>query len=192
MNSQIFRYIRSIFCLRKRPKFSDFFDLCLHWVSERSPLIDLKPFGLSSRKSMIRDRDPVFVRGQAFVHNPKVTNDLENRDISKISKIALTNSSKFFQLISDSNHRKSCRQPKLPIWIQAAENLTDNQNRQFEIYYIESPQLAWHYPRLNVPTLADADCLRPRAKTQKDEKRGTLLNVIVVIRFVLQHARHPS
>ena len=30
-----------------------------------------------------------------------------------------------------------------------------------------------------MPTLADADCLRPRAKTQKDEKRGTLLNVIV-------------
>ena len=31
--SQIFRYGRSIFCLPQRPKFSDFFDLCLHWVS---------------------------------------------------------------------------------------------------------------------------------------------------------------
>ena len=30
--SQIFRYIQSIFCLPHRPKFSDFFDLCL-WVS---------------------------------------------------------------------------------------------------------------------------------------------------------------
>ena len=31
--SQIFRYGRSIFCLPHWPKFSDFFDLCLHWVS---------------------------------------------------------------------------------------------------------------------------------------------------------------
>ena len=31
--SQIFRYNRSIFCLPHRPKFSDIFDLCLHWVS---------------------------------------------------------------------------------------------------------------------------------------------------------------
>ena len=31
--SQIFRYGRSIFCLPHRPKFSDFFDLCVHWVS---------------------------------------------------------------------------------------------------------------------------------------------------------------
>ena len=31
--SQIFRYGRSIFCLSHRHKFSDFFDLCLHWVS---------------------------------------------------------------------------------------------------------------------------------------------------------------
>ena len=30
---QIFRYSRSIFCLPHRPTFSDFFDLCLHWVS---------------------------------------------------------------------------------------------------------------------------------------------------------------
>ena len=30
--SQIFRYGRSIFCLPHRPKISDFFDLCLHWV----------------------------------------------------------------------------------------------------------------------------------------------------------------
>jgi hypothetical protein len=32
-HSQIFRYGQSIFCLPYRPKFSDFFDLCLHWVS---------------------------------------------------------------------------------------------------------------------------------------------------------------
>ena len=32
-HSQIFRYGRSIFSLPHRPKFSDFFDLCLHWVS---------------------------------------------------------------------------------------------------------------------------------------------------------------
>ena len=31
-HSQIFRYGRSIFCLPHRPKSSDFFDLCLHWV----------------------------------------------------------------------------------------------------------------------------------------------------------------
>ena len=31
--SQIYRYGRSIFCLPHRPKFSYFFDLCLHWVS---------------------------------------------------------------------------------------------------------------------------------------------------------------
>ena len=32
-HSQILRYGRNIFCLPHRPKFSDFFDLCLHWVS---------------------------------------------------------------------------------------------------------------------------------------------------------------
>ena len=32
-HSQIFRYGRSIFCLPDLPEFSDFFDLCLHWVS---------------------------------------------------------------------------------------------------------------------------------------------------------------
>ena len=31
--SQIFRYGQSIFCLPHRPRISDFFDLCLHWVS---------------------------------------------------------------------------------------------------------------------------------------------------------------
>ena len=31
-HSQIFRYDRSRFCLPHRPKFSDFLDLCLHWV----------------------------------------------------------------------------------------------------------------------------------------------------------------
>ena len=31
--SQILRYGRSIFCLPHRPKNSDFFDLCPHWVS---------------------------------------------------------------------------------------------------------------------------------------------------------------
>ena len=32
-HSQIFRCGRSKFCWSRRPKFSDFFDLCLHWVS---------------------------------------------------------------------------------------------------------------------------------------------------------------
>ena len=32
-HSQIFRYGGSIFRLPHRPKFSDIFDLCLHWVS---------------------------------------------------------------------------------------------------------------------------------------------------------------
>ena len=32
-HSQIFMYGRSIFCLPHWHKFSDFFDLCLHWVS---------------------------------------------------------------------------------------------------------------------------------------------------------------
>ena len=32
-HSQIFRYVGSIFCLPHQPKFSDIFDLCLHWVS---------------------------------------------------------------------------------------------------------------------------------------------------------------
>ena len=32
-HSQISRYAGNIFCLPHRPKFSDFFDLCLHWVS---------------------------------------------------------------------------------------------------------------------------------------------------------------
>ena len=31
--SQIFRYGQSIFCLPHWPNFSDYFDLCLHWVS---------------------------------------------------------------------------------------------------------------------------------------------------------------
>ena len=52
-HSQSFRYGGSIFCLPHRPKFSDFFDLCLHWVSvvrvsnewnwELSFLINLNP-----------------------------------------------------------------------------------------------------------------------------------------------------
>ena len=32
-HSQILRYDQSIFCLPHRPKFSYFFDICLHWVS---------------------------------------------------------------------------------------------------------------------------------------------------------------
>ena len=31
--SQVLRYGQRIFCLPHRPKFSDFFELCLHWVS---------------------------------------------------------------------------------------------------------------------------------------------------------------
>ena len=38
IHSQIFRYGKSIFCLPRGPKFLNFFDLCLHWVSMvRSP-----------------------------------------------------------------------------------------------------------------------------------------------------------
>ena len=33
IQSKIFRYSQSIFCLPHRPNFSDIFDLCLHWVS---------------------------------------------------------------------------------------------------------------------------------------------------------------
>ena len=33
LHSKIFRYGRSILCLPHQPKISDFFDLCLHWVS---------------------------------------------------------------------------------------------------------------------------------------------------------------
>ena len=37
--SQIFKYGRSIFCLPHQPKFTDFFDLFLHWVSVvRAPI----------------------------------------------------------------------------------------------------------------------------------------------------------
>ena len=32
-HSQVYRYGQSIFCLPQRPKFSDIFDLCLHWLS---------------------------------------------------------------------------------------------------------------------------------------------------------------
>ena len=38
--SQILRYGRSIFCRPHQPKFSDFFDFCLHWVSVVRGLID--------------------------------------------------------------------------------------------------------------------------------------------------------
>jgi len=31
-HSQIFSYSQGIFCLPHQPKFSDFFDLCIHWV----------------------------------------------------------------------------------------------------------------------------------------------------------------
>ena len=57
MHSQIFRYDRSIFCLPHRPKFSDFFDLCLHWVSVvrvfKVQLLDLKYqlFGLRGQNN---------------------------------------------------------------------------------------------------------------------------------------------
>ena len=39
--SQISRYGQSIFCLPYRPKFSDFFDLWLHWVSVVRDLDDM-------------------------------------------------------------------------------------------------------------------------------------------------------
>ena len=45
--SQIIRYGRSIFCRPQRPKISDFFDLCLRWVSvvrDASDIIELSDF----------------------------------------------------------------------------------------------------------------------------------------------------
>ena len=39
-HSEIFRYGQGIFCLPHRPKFSDFFDLCLHWMSVVRDLAD--------------------------------------------------------------------------------------------------------------------------------------------------------
>ena len=47
-HSQIFRYGQSIFCLPYRPKFSDNFDLCLHWVSVVRVWMYLKPLLISS------------------------------------------------------------------------------------------------------------------------------------------------
>ena len=46
--SRIFRYGRSVFCLPHRPKFSDFFDLCLHWVSVVHELIQTTNTNLES------------------------------------------------------------------------------------------------------------------------------------------------
>ena len=55
IQSQIFRYGRSIFCLPHRPNFSDIFDLCSHWVSVvralRKPMYLLKSSNDSSSKS---------------------------------------------------------------------------------------------------------------------------------------------
>ena len=45
-HSQIFRYGQRIFCLPHQPNFSDFFDLCLHWVSVVRGLMHMIPFGL--------------------------------------------------------------------------------------------------------------------------------------------------
>ena len=42
-HSQIVRNSRNIFCLPHRPKWSDFFDICLHWVS----LVRVSPYARS-------------------------------------------------------------------------------------------------------------------------------------------------
>ena len=55
-HSQIFRYGRSIFCLPHRPKFSDFFDLCLHWVSVVRVLAHLQVWKISFKHCGINMR----------------------------------------------------------------------------------------------------------------------------------------
>ena len=52
--SQIFRYGRSIFCLPHRPKFSDCFDLCLHWVSVVIQIILVKTLNFDIRLTRFR------------------------------------------------------------------------------------------------------------------------------------------
>ena len=53
--SQIYRYCRSIFCLPNRLTISDFFDLCLHWVSiVRDP--DPRPSDLSILDEATQER----------------------------------------------------------------------------------------------------------------------------------------
>ena len=54
-HSQIFRYGRSIFCLPHLPKFSDIFDLSLHWVSVvRAPTYSDVFYGWSLRRNRTR------------------------------------------------------------------------------------------------------------------------------------------
>ena len=45
------KYGRSIFCLPHQPNFSDIFDLCLHWVSIRSPWVE------TSYQNVWKDRE---------------------------------------------------------------------------------------------------------------------------------------
>ena len=52
---QIFRYGQSIFCLPHRPKFSDFFDLFLHWVSVVRAQSVLELFAKIQQKSKYPD-----------------------------------------------------------------------------------------------------------------------------------------
>ena len=52
--SQIFSYGRSIFCLPHGPKISDFFDLCLHWVS------------------VVRDHKHTFALQESYFKNPEL------------------------------------------------------------------------------------------------------------------------
>ena len=55
-HSQIFRYGQSLFCLPHRPKFSDFFDLCLHWVSVVRVLAHLQVWKISFKHCGINMR----------------------------------------------------------------------------------------------------------------------------------------
>ena len=54
-HSQIFRYGRSIFCLPHRSKFSDFFDLCLHWVSVVRGLLEVAQNKLAHLRSHVQE-----------------------------------------------------------------------------------------------------------------------------------------
>ena len=72
-HSQTFRSGWSIFCLPHRPKFSDFFDLCLHWVSV------VRGQGTHSAKTVLAvwpkiPKIPQKISAQFVCPSPKVSN----------------------------------------------------------------------------------------------------------------------
>ena len=63
-HSQIFRCGRSIFCLPHPPKFSDFFNLCLHWVSivcDMDNLLFIHSFGSLAKVSFAASFDKIII-----------------------------------------------------------------------------------------------------------------------------------